>query len=85
MKLVFTVLCALLLSLIVIPALLALPDVDLSAASVIGSSFFSYIRAGMYFLPMGSVVAILSIQMTLWIFRIIVAVVRTVWDVLPVA
>lgn len=85
MTLVKGVIFALVCSLILIPCIAALPAINIDANEVISSSFYSYIRAGMYFLPVGTVIAILSIQVALWSFRIIIAVVQSIWKLLPLA
>lgn len=83
MTLVKGVILTLICSLVLIPCLAALPAINIDANAVISSSFYTYIRAGLYFLPMGTVTAIFGIQLALWTFRIIVSVVRAFWDLLP--
>lgn len=83
MTLVKGVIVTLICSLVLIPCLAALPVINIDANAVISSTFYTYIRAGLYFLPMGTVTAIFGIQITLWSFRIIVAVIRAIWDLLP--
>ena len=77
------VLLTLICSVVLIPCIAALPAINIDANAVISSPFYSYIRAGLYFLPIGTVTTIFGIQIALWTFRIIVAVVRAVWDLLP--
>lgn len=79
------VIFGLILGVIAIPALLALPAINLDADAVINSGVFTYIRAAIYFLPIGTVLSILGLQVAFWVFRIIVSLVKTVWDVLPFA
>ena len=83
MTLVKGVIGTLIVSLVLIPCIAALPTINIDANAVISSSFYTYIRAGLYFLPTGTVAAILTIQIAIWTFRIIVAVIRAVWDLLP--
>ena len=83
MTLVKGVIVALICSIVLIPCVAALPAINIDANAVISSTFYTYIRAGMYFLPIGTVTAILGIQLALWTFRIVVAVIRAVWDLLP--
>ena len=83
MTLVKGVIVGLICTLVLIPCLAALPAINIDANAVISSSFYTYIRAGLYFLPMGTVTTIFGIQIALWTFRIIVAVIRAVWDILP--
>ena len=77
------VLLTLICSVVLIPCIAALPAINIDANAVISSSFYTYIRAGLYFLPIGTVTTIFGIQIALWTFRIIVAVIRAVWDLLP--
>lgn len=83
MTLVKGVILTLICSVVLIPCIAALPAININANAVISSSFYTYIRAGLYFLPIGTVTTIFGIQIALWTFRIIVAVVRAVWDLLP--
>lgn len=85
MSLVKGVVFGLICTVIIVPCLAALPAINLDANAVISSTFYTYIRAGMYFLPIGTVTAIFGIQIALWTFRIIVSVVRSIWDLLPFA
>ena len=54
----------------------------------IDPTFFDYflglVRAGSYMLPMGTVSAIISIIVSLTIFRIVIAFIKSIWDLLPV-
>ena len=71
------------LGIIAIPLLLMLPVINIDAVNIIQGNVFGYIRAGLYFLPVGTVARILGISVALFGFRIIVAVVKTVWELLP--
>ena len=77
------VLLTLIVSLVLLPCIAALPTIVIDTDAVISGHFFSYIRAGMYFLPVGTVVTIFGIQLALWVFRVVVAVIRAIWDLLP--
>ena len=70
--------------LLVIALFLALPVISIDADAVIASSAFSYIRAACYFIPAGTVTAILGILLGLWLVRVVVMIVKTIWDLLPV-
>lgn len=70
---------------VVIGLLLSLPGIDLDKDAVISSSAWQWVLAALYFLPMHTVVGIFSIIVSLGIFSLIVAVVKTIWDVLPIA
>lgn len=74
---------SLVIGIVLIPALGMLPAISINVGSVISSSVYSYIRAAAYFLPMVTVGQILVMQVTLWIFRLVIAVIKAVWEVLP--
>ena len=73
----------LILTIIAIPLLLMLPVINIDAINIIQGNVFGYIRAGLYFLPVGTIVRILGITVSLFTFRVIVALVKTVWELLP--
>ena len=75
----------LVLIVVVLSILLLLPTINIDVDAVTASSAFEYIRAGLYFFPVNTVVQIITLTLSLWIFRIILAVVKTIWDLLPVA
>ena len=75
----------LILTIIALPLLALLPVINLDVVSIVQGNVFGYIRAGLYFLPVSTVARILGFSLSLYAFRIIVAVVRTVWDLLPFA
>lgn len=68
---------------IVFALLMALPTIRIDSDTVIASNAFAYIRAAMYFIPTGTCAAILAIIMGLQVWRIIVALVKTIWELLP--
>lgn len=70
---------------IVLGLMLAMPTISIDSEAVITSNAYSYIRAACYFLPMDTVINILSIIIALWGVRITVAFIKMIWDLLPVA
>lgn len=70
---------------IVLAAFVVLPTIDIDVDAVVSSNAFTYIRAGLYFIPTDTVVTIGTLILALWVFRIIIAFVKVLWDVLPVA
>lgn len=79
------IIVGLVVTLVVIPCLIALPTISISFSAVTTSSVYSFIRGAMYFLPVGTIATILGIILALWLFRVLIAVVRTVWALLPFA
>lgn len=85
MKFIKSIIYGLIITIILVPCLAALPVITINVDAALSSSFFTFIRAGLYFLPLGTVTAILGIQISIWLFRVIVAILKTIWDVLPFA
>lgn len=67
----------------VISILIALPQIDLDKDAVLSSSAWHWVKVAMYFIPTGTVFAILTVVIGIGIWSLIVAVVKTIWDVLP--
>lgn len=67
----------------VLAMLVLLPTISLDKDAVISSSAWHWISAALYFIPTHTVVMILTIVVDIGIFSLIVAVVKTIWDVLP--
>ena len=61
-----------------------LPSIDFSVDSTVFEYFLGIVRVAGYMLPMGTVSAILSLIVNLTIFRIVIAFIKTIWDLLPV-
>ena len=72
------------LILIVFGLLAALPAISIDKDAVTSSSAWSWIIAACYFMPMGTVITILTLIVALGVFRLIIAVVKAIWDMLPV-
>lgn len=64
--------------------LMALPSIHIDPNAVVASSAFSFVRAALYFIPVRTCTAILSINLGLWIWRVIVSLVKTIWNLLPI-
>lgn len=68
---------------IVIGFIAMLPTVTINKNAVVTSSAYQWIRAGLWFLPTGAVAAIFVVQLALWSFRVLVAIIKSIWDMLP--
>lgn len=77
-----TFLSAFIIALIIIPLILSVPTVVIDVPGVVNGSVYSFIRAGAYFLPMSTVGVILGITLGLYVFRMIVAVIKAVKEIL---
>lgn len=62
-----------------------LPDVTWSVETSAFSYFMSILKIAGYMFPWGTVVAIATLIFSLSIFRIVIAFIRAVWDLLPFA
>lgn len=60
-----------------------LPNISWSVDSSAMSTFLGFISVILYMLPMDTVIALFSLILTLTIFKIGVAVIKTLWDLLP--
>lgn len=69
---------------IVSPILAKIPSVNINYDGVVTSSVYQYIRAALYFFPMQTVVNILSIVLALWVLRVIIALLHSLWASLPI-
>ena len=69
---------------IVEPILNRMPSVQINYEGIASTTVFQYIRAGLYFFPMQTVLKIGTIVLALWVFRIIIAFLKALWDALPI-
>ena len=69
---------------IVKPLLVRIPDLQINYAGLASMSVYQYLRAGLYFIPMGTVVAIFEIIIGLWVLRIVIAILHSLWAALPI-
>ena len=74
-----------LLILAVLGLLAALPAITIDKDAVVSSSAWSWIVAAAYFIPTHTIATIGSVIIGLWLFRTVIALVKTICDLLPVA
>ena len=60
-----------------------LPDMSWTIDSTAFEAFLDIIRAVGYMLPMNTVSAIAGVVISLTVFRFVISIVRTIWDLLP--
>lgn len=68
----------------VLVILASLPHIDISTGEITTSAAWSWIVAAMYFIPTHTVVTILGVVVVVGVWSLIVSVVKTLWDLLPV-
>ena len=61
-----------------------LPEINIQIPERVFVSAAQYWNCACYILPMGTIKAIIAILIGLQLFRIAVAVIKTIWDLLPV-
>lgn len=60
-----------------------LPDISWTVTADLFTKFFDVLRVAGYLLPMPTVFAILKLIVVLTVFRAVVALIRTIWDLIP--
>jgi len=61
-----------------------LPDISWTVDVDKFAPFFQIIAVAGYLLPMGTIVTIVGLVMAITVFRIIISIVKTIWDLLPI-
>lgn len=69
---------------IVSPLLERIPAIEINYEGLANSTVYQFLQAGMYFLPVGTVTTILTIVIALWVLRIVIAVLHSLWAALPI-
>lgn len=69
---------------IVQPIINRVPDITINYDGIANSTVYQFIRAGLYFFPMGTVKTILTIIIALWVLRVVIAVLHSLWSALPI-
>lgn len=62
---------------------LALPDIEIVGFHEAFQYFFSILTDICYFLPMDTVASIFSVIYALFIFRLLIATLKTIWGIFP--
>ena len=61
-----------------------LPNITLPTVMARDSTFFGMVRCVLYLLPLDTIGAIIGILVSISLFRLIISVVKTIWDLLPI-
>lgn len=64
--------------------LAGLPEISFNPNAVDTSTFMGIVRCVLYMLPLGTVNTIIGIIILISSFRIFIAIVKTIWDMLPI-
>lgn len=66
------------------PLINKMPEIAINYDGIASSTVFQFLQAGAYMLPIGTVNSILSIVVGLWIVRVVIAFLHSLWAALPV-
>ena len=66
------------------PILNRVPTIAINYDGISNSSVFQFIQAGLYMLPMDVVIRILTLTLYLWVFRVVIAFLHSLWASLPI-
>ena len=60
-----------------------LPNISWNVDANVFAKFFEVLRLGCYFLPMGTVMAVFALIIAINTFKIVISLIKTVWQLLP--
>ena len=61
-----------------------LPEITVDFSAVDSSTFMGCVRCVLYMLPLGTINTIIGIILAVTGFRIFIAIIKTIWDLLPI-
>lgn len=61
-----------------------LPEITVPAMMARDSIFSGMLRCALYFLPLGTVGTIVGLLVSITSFKITIAIIKTIWDLLPI-
>ena len=66
------------------PILNRVPEISIDYAGVSSSPIYQWLRAALYFVPMNTVFAICGLTLALWVLRVVIAFLHSLWGSLPI-
>lgn len=60
-----------------------LPSGNLTGLTAAIDGIVKYLKAALYFLPVKTMASILSVILLYWTYRLIIKIIKLVWDVVP--
>lgn len=66
------------------PVLALIPDTAINYDGIANRTVYHLIRAGLYLLPIETVIKILTLIVALWVLRIVIAFLYSLWAALPI-
>lgn len=61
-----------------------LPDISWNVDGTVFDIFFDVLEMVCYLLPMGTVVTIFYLVISLTMFKVVISLIKTIWDLLPI-
>ena len=61
------------------PILDRVPEIGIDYAGISSSSIYQWLRAALYFLPMNTVITICALSLALWVLRMVIAFLHSLW------
>lgn len=66
------------------PLVNRIPEISIDYAGVSSTTIYQWLRAALYFFPMHTVLTICTITLALWVLRVIIAFLHSLWASLPI-
>lgn len=69
---------------IVSPILDKVPEISLNYDGIANMTVYQFLKAGLYFLPMETVKNIIALTLALWVLRVVISLLHSLWASLPI-
>lgn len=66
------------------PVVDKIPAVAINYDGIANSTVFQFLKAGLYLLPTATVFQILKLVLALWVVRVVIAFLHSLWAALPI-
>lgn len=66
------------------PLVNRMPEIAINYDGIANSTVYQFLKAAMYMLPMETVFRILSLVLLLWVVRVVIAFLHSLWATLPI-
>lgn len=60
-----------------------LPEIEFTLDASVFSGVLKFLQIIVWVLPCGTILSVLGIQIAIGVFRILISVIKTVWDLIP--
>lgn len=69
---------------IISPILDKVPEISLNYDGIANMTIYQFLKAGLYFFPMETVKDIITLTLALWVLRVVVSLLHSLWASLPI-